>query len=296
MAKFSIPFDEDGNVPSLFGKAWREHPVPVNEGEDIIHPCRAIAIGAAKFETAFNAAVEKLIESDRYDREVEGPRSELIEAFQNLTYKATEMFDVFATLIPKSINLKPSPEFKHLAKSYDEVIKSRRDPWAFICNKIKHNGNIIFPTRHTLVKTNQCVRGYILFKPTAPSGITPNKTHHKGEDSKPFEIAMQQVLYDVMKCDFAASEILRKLPKASDAMHDARVPVYRVTDAARKLNRRPAFAGDGQKKMFDGFAIHSHQIGFQRQQAIAFKGRQEIVNYFTVDEYSNLLDMSSMGS
>lgn len=291
MAKFSVSFDSEGNIQSPFGKAWADHQVPMKQGEEIHHPCRSIAMGSMKFSNAFNHAVDALIASDLYKGENEVAFTSLLKAFEELCYKATEMFDVFAQMIPNAINLRPSSDFKKISIDYAETIKKRRDDWAFICNKIKHNNNVLIPIRQKSLRSAETVSGFALYQPVPPSSMMRNKIFHKSERSRPLDIALRQLVHDVMKCDLTAAETLKKLPATSekDQVH---IPTYKICSKLELLGKRRVLAGDHQKTMFDGFVIDNDGVHFARSQAETLTGEVQVIANFCADGFTNEYEIS----
>lgn len=287
MAKFSVSFDDEGNIQSSFGRAWVDHQVPINVGDDILHPCRSIAMGSIKFSNAFNDAVDALIASDLYEGMNKGAFTSLLKAFEDLCYKATEMFDVFTQMIPNAINFRPSSEFKKIAIDYADTIKKRRDDWAFICNKIKHNNNVLFAIRQRCLQSGETISGFALYQPVPPSGMFRNKNFHKGERSRPFDIALRQLVHDIMRCDLAAAETLKKLPQTTSEKDQVRIPTYQIRSKLELLGERRVLAGDHQKTMFDGFVMDNDGVHFNRSHAETMTGSIEIRLNFRGDGFTN---------
>ncbi|WP_322884006.1 hypothetical protein U8C35_17110 [Sinorhizobium medicae] len=217
MAKFLVPIDEQGNPFSLFSRGLNRKKINIGHTEDALHPCRAIITGAAKFERSFKSFVRELQRSDLYILDDEGSDSSVLTAFEDLCYCATELFDVYAQAIPAAINLRPDRSFRDAEQQYPEIAKKRRSDWSLVCNKIKHNHNVLVPLRQHSLKTGEVVRGYVLCKPVGADGLTLNADLHKApERSRTFDSSANQMIYDIFRCDLAASEILGKLPENND--------------------------------------------------------------------------------
>lgn len=244
-------------------------------------------MGSIKFSNAFNDAVDALIASDLYEGMNKGAFTSLLKAFEDLCYKATEMFDVFTQMIPNAINFRPSSEFKKIAIDYADTIKKRRDDWAFICNKIKHNNNVLFAIRQRCLQSGETISGFALYQPVPPSGMFRNKNFHKGERSRPFDIALRQLVHDIMRCDLAAAETLKKLPQTTSEKDQVRIPTYQIRSKLELLGERRVLAGDHQKTMFDGFVMDNDGVHFNRSHAETMTGSIEIRLNFRGDGFTN---------
>ena len=130
MVKFTIPLDENGNVLSPVGEVLASRRIELINEDDFIHPCRALSNGWSKLERSLQRAAETLLESDFYTSKEEGATHGLLNAFEDLCYTATELFDVYAHHIPKAINLRPDRTFKASEEAYKNVVKNRRSEWS----------------------------------------------------------------------------------------------------------------------------------------------------------------------
>ncbi|WP_457578816.1 hypothetical protein [Ensifer adhaerens] len=291
MGNFYVPLNSDGDLVSLFGAAWDQHPVAMKQGEDVLHPKRAINLGFAKFEGALKRAVDALQASDDYQPNDESHTSDALRAFEDLCYDAVELFDVYAQAIPKSIDLRPTPQHKKSEKRYFDTIKKCRDDWGFICNKIKHNHYVLAPVRQTSKRTGESVRGYVLLQPVGENQLNRSETFHHGETSRPFDATLQQMVHDLVECDLAASEVLRTLPMATGISPDNRPLVFRVGAQLRALANRRVYAGDLQKPSYEGFSLEENRVHFLRQNATRLPGQIEVSVVYRGDSYTTNFEL-----
>lgn len=236
--------------------------------------------------------VTHLVASDAYTDNEESARTGVLNAFEDLCYRATEAFDVYALTIPKAINLKPDRSLKQHEASYREVVKKRRSKWALICNKLKHNHNVLVPIKHRSVDTGAIVRGFALCKPSGADKLVVNsELHGSRERSIQFDVAVRQIVHDLLRCDIAAATILKQLPDNGVETVDYPSLPLRASDVLLKLARRVVLAGEKQPTMFDGYTFSEEYMHLERQQAVRLSGRTEISVIYHADGMTRTFEL-----
>jgi hypothetical protein len=292
MASFEIPADGDGNPYSAFARGLNGRRIPLAIAGEVTHPCRAIAFGAAKFERSLSRLVTELEKSDFYTAENEGSESDILSAFEDLCYTATEFFDVYAQAVPATIDLRPNKGLKSAEAHYRNVVKKRRNDWSLICNKIKHNHNVLAPVRQVSKLTGETVRGFSLCRPYGAQTLRVNTDlHGGGERSRQFDLAVRQVIHDLLRCDLAAAEIVDLLPDTSDEALVTPDVKLNIGGSLAKLSSREVLAGDNQPTMYDGFDVGSGKILFSRRSARMLRGQIEISVVFRGDGMTRTFEM-----
>jgi hypothetical protein len=291
MAKFTIPLDENGNILSPVGEVLASRRIALIEDEELIHPCRALSTGWSKLERSLLSAVKALLASDFQDSNDEGSAPGLLIAFEDLCYTATELFDVYAAYIPKAINLRPDRTFKASEEAYRKVTKNHRAEWALICNRLKHNYNVLVPVMQKSIQTGQEIRGFALFQPTGKDGLSHSSDLHKTDLSRPFDLSFKQLIHDLLRCEVAAADVIGTLPETASIAASSSRMTYHVGAALRTISLRTVFSGDKQPTLFDGYEIHGRALSLSRQRAVILSGRKEVSAKFRADGFTRTFSL-----
>lgn len=290
MADLTYRLDDADNPLFKLPAALQGRRLAVSTESDVVHPIRALATGASKFAASFQNAVDMLNASDFYTAETESASPPVLTAFESLCYNVTEFFDLFTLDLAKAMNLKGDKKAKERFNDYKGIVSKRRDVWATICNKIKHNHNVLVPFRKTYNSDGLSVRGYALYQPVAQNQQFINRSFHKaGEAFRSFDLSLQQMVYDVLKCDIAAANLISQLPDdvTVSPLAAPEIP-FRIGAQLQALSIRTVYAGDREQVMFDGFEIEGKSLKLIRKRALDRKGAaNEVSAIFSSDEVIN---------
>ena len=282
---FQISNNSDGSPLSAFAERMTAKKIRVLTSE-FAHPCRNISNAGSKLERSVKSFCDRLHESDKYNFEEEGSTSDVLSALEDLTYCAVEMFDVYAQ-IPKQIDLKPEKKFEIYARDYARIISERRRLWALICNRIKHNHNVLVPERHRQVSNGIVVRSFSLYEPDGSEGLKLNKEVHRNqEESIPFDIAGRQILYDLFYCDYVAAVTIDRLPDTEVSSSGKGDVAFVMGRHMKSLADRAALYGAGQQSVFGGFNYADDEVSFREMNAERLRGKVEQVTVFRGDGYT----------
>ncbi len=290
MANLSFEIDGEHNPFFKLPTALDGRRLAISTKDEVVHPVRALATGASKFSSSLQQTVDALVASDSYTDATESSSSPILTAFESLCYTATELFDVYSQGVGTALNLAADKKAKERFRDYKGVVNKRRDTWAMICNKIKHNSNVLVPYRKTYKSDGFTVRGYALYQPAAHNQQFVNRTFHKaGEAFRSFDLSLRQMIFDVLKCDIAAAQLI-----ASHADEEGAEPLattkfpFRIGPQLRTLSNRPVYAGDREQVMFDGFDFEDGVLQLRRKKAVDRKGAaNEVSAIFQADEIVN---------
>jgi hypothetical protein len=284
-----IFFEVDDNKNPIFKlpAALNGRRLEILSSEDVTHPVRGLVSGAAKFAMSFQQAIDALVESDFETRESASSSTPILVAFEKLCYSATEFFDLFTLDLAKALQLTPDKKARERFADYKGIVSKRRAIWATICNKIKHNNNVLVPYSKTYKSDGQSVRGYALYQPADMNKQFKNRLFHKnGEAFRSFDVSLNQLVHDILKCDNAAAKLISQLPDNAEQnlLVIPNVP-FRIGDNLQTLLSRPVYAGDKEDVMFDGVAYIEQSLKLVRRQAIDRKGAgNEVSAIFLADE------------
>lgn len=134
------------------------------------------------------------------------------DAFQDLVYRATELFDFYALDIPAYLSLRQidGPVETH----YRKGIKSRRDLWASLCNRCKHNHRFLVPVEGRLL-TGVHVTGFSLCG-RVENQIAVDRVFHRQAECTSYNAALRQLISDIFFIDTVAAGALSFLPNDPD--------------------------------------------------------------------------------
>ncbi|WP_148300043.1 hypothetical protein [Acetobacter papayae] len=261
MNRWEVRLDQEGRVCLPTSEALSGRHLALKLDLNINHPGRAIAAGASSFCQAYRNAVAA-IDSWRLTGTPNQDSSHLaIAAFEVLCYKTAEYIDAYAEL-PKSIIAIRSKDGKEKAKNISSVIKSCGRDWSLICNRIKHNQNVLVATVYSYYTFPQRLEVFSLLEPIDADMLNINPNFHKGrERSRPFSIAIRQILHDIINIDRAAARLIKSLPDDPSAPP---LPTYSVkldvTEAMRTVERWPLWVIPTGKSTVDSFTLFENSI------------------------------------
>jgi hypothetical protein len=161
--------------------------------------------------TAITRMEEKRAE-ERWNESRTADPAHAADAFQDLVYRATELFDFYALDIPVYLNLRQTngPVENH----YRKGVKSRRDLWAKLCNRCKHNHRFLVPVEGRL-PTGVHVTGFSLCG-RVEDQITVDRTFHRQAECTSYNAALRQLISDIFFIDTVAAGALSFLPDDPD--------------------------------------------------------------------------------
>lgn len=275
MAGWDILIDNDGNPILASGKAFSGRRLALKSGPNINHPIRAIVAGAKAFSDAYGDAANA-IQTWRENSGDGGPHPhEAVRKFESLCYKTAEFFDAYAEL-PKSVVALRDPSFKEVFKEFTSLMKKCSRDWTLICNKIKHNQNILVVARYAYANLFETVEVFSLWKPVGADSLEINIDLHKGHSrSTPLAIAMRQVVHDLVRTDRAAAKLIGALPDDASAKSISNLEIkLRVGSPMQVVENWPLWRTGDSSAMVDTFTrsanvLHSVRVPTYRQRQAA---------------------------
>lgn len=287
MAKFNAEFDGNGKVISATVAALSGRRIQISNAATATHPFRSISFSSMRFSEALSKFLEVL---ENAERKLETPESTpdapLPQAFEDLCYRAAELFEVYKKL-PNSIEFRPNRNFKDIAKHYRSAVDNATDDWCKLCNFIKHNSNVIAPIRYKFLRSGIVVRGFGLLKPKHEAALEVNNLfHQRGERRRSFNIALQQMVYGIFRCDSLAAEVINKLPDQDCENLPIHETSFDIGDSARRIEARHDFAVPTQAAMFDGFNITESGLLLHRKRALFVLEDADVESSFKADGYT----------
>ena len=269
LSTFEVPITTEGKVPlAITGALSGRRLVTAQpaEGADIF---RSIAIAARRFAVSLDAAVAqmRLADTNVVFPFREGRRTNtydlepLLQAFESCVFRAAELFEAFGSDVIKALPALKDKRYKELKAEYIQTVSARRRSWTLICNKIKHNQNVLSSRAVLYLASGKIVVGYALMEPHGKDALFVNSAlHKKPERARSFNLSLRQLLFDILKCDRAAAALVGQLPDDADEALPSVQTEWSVGDAARYLASRPLWTVPNEKSMFDGFTVASDRL------------------------------------
>ena len=246
-----LPLSSDENPLSPFAIALSGRKVALNGGKPGAHPMQALA---ARWRVVA-AAIERMADaltSEAFGGEEE--RTSVNAAWRALLYDATELFDVYAQLIPERISPLPQGEKKKLAE-YSATVKRLRDPWALICNRFKHQGAQLAFLRATGGNNLSCRRFIVQIHTDAKSLLRDDVVHKNQRGGMPYVVRVQMLVHDMLRADVAASRLLNGLQDQSCPAEPARSLEIKMGAAMLRLSSMLATVLPGETVIYDSFVF-----------------------------------------
>jgi hypothetical protein len=273
VAELTYERDASGNVVMKLPAALATRCIPLNISE-YNDPVRAV-VGAG---SALGLALEEflrdlsLIDQDPDPRE--GAWKPVLRSWRSVIYRAAETFEAYSTNLKGALLLNEK-SWRKSTKPFDVLVKRHRDKWAFLANKMKHNGNELMPVIHHFERSLKIVHGYSLVQPVGLDAKDVNKSFHKGrERARSYDSDLRQLIYDILRVDAAAATIVGQI---EDNPSVAPLPAYQVAwninDQLNKISTRHVRVIPLQSHMFDSFMLLPRQLVTTRQTAeVIFEG------------------------
>lgn len=208
----------------------------------------------------------------------------LARGWQAIAYSATELFEAYSINLKGALGLNDKARRK-TTKTFDEIVKSRRDHWSFLANKIKHNGNELVTVSYRYVPSGRIVHGYSLVRPVGSDAKEVNKQYHKGrERALSFDLELRQLVADLLHVDRAAQFLVESLPddQGVDSLPDYQT-TWQIGPQLQKIAVRPLRSVPLQSRMVDGFQIVGDILTVSRQTAEIINEATYFQNLFTGD-------------
>lgn len=137
------------------------------------------------------------------------------DAFQDLTYRMTELMDFYEKDIPYYLSLNTGSKFKESLAIYLKRIKSLRGIWATICNRCKHNHRYLVPVEGHYYD-NQMVCGISMYGRVGEH-VAPDPILHSQSDAMSYNWLLRNLIYSIITADSEAAEFVRLIPDSKSA-------------------------------------------------------------------------------
>src|ERR1044072_8971761 len=129
-----LPLSQDGDPCSAFLAALPGRRLALEDQKSGVHPVQAIGPRWRAFGTSLRQLVAR-IAAPKLSIEPDGDAA--MEAFPRMLSDTTELFDVYANLLPKGIARGNARE-REAHREFEKASTRLRGPWATICNKCNH--------------------------------------------------------------------------------------------------------------------------------------------------------------
>ena len=261
MAGWSILQDENDNpiLPSCTALSGRRLELKVNS--EIGHPPRTITTSTNSFCKAYDSAVNSIEKWRSGDLGDQDNALDATAKMSELFYKGSECFEAYSE-IEKSVIALRFPKNRTKTKEFGAVLKSCRRSWTLACNRIKHNGNAIFPVSYTFMWPIGSIQAFCLLRPAGLDALEVNSDFHLAQERcLPFTIAFRQVLHDLLRVDRAMAALINKIE--DDAAQDV-ILIHetspRISDSIKLVENWPLWTLDKSRSSVDTFIRNSGKL------------------------------------
>ena len=257
---------------------------------DYNNPVRAVSTSAMLLARGMGDFLQNLGRADGNPDLPEQLMSSLINGWKAIAYAATELFEAYNLNLKGALRLNDKSSRK-ITKNFDEVVKSHRDHWSFLANKMKHNGNEPIAVSHQYVPSGRVVHGYSLIRPVGMEAKEVNKQFHKGQErARSFDAELRQLIFDILRVDRAAELLVRSLPDDPDIESLPDFPLtWSIGEQLRTIAQRPLRTVPLQSRMIDGFKIEDGRLVTVRESAEMIFEDSHARSMFTADGITRII-------
>lgn len=221
MGHVVLPTDQAGNPISTLLTGLSKRKVPLTYASGDPNPVAALGVAFRQLAgslAAFLDALDSVLATSKV-ADLSADRSNaLAEHFRQVVYRMTEALDFYAFALPGAFGDKRRRSLRAAGRDYRAAIKRHRDHWALICNKLKHNGNVLVPVAINYVPFGPNVLGVGVCSYQSDI-LAPNPMVHPNQKALGYAAELHRLAADILKCDVAAGLL------ASSAEEDAGAPV-----------------------------------------------------------------------
>lgn len=290
----------DVTVPSLMAMAGRK--LARASGEDMVDLPRAIVLRWERVSKALDKVLDahavatrdwpanmvRIGEPGHYDL------LPLLEAFEQYVFRAAELFEVYEKEIIRGIAALSGRNSAHRGdcKAYKTIVDAARKEWAMMCNRIKHNENVIASktVRYTM-ELMPVVFCFSLLEPKDDQAMLVSKLFHRGSEmSRSIVVAIFQSISDLFRCDRAAASLIRKLADDCEVTMLEVAPASSLIHPFRKLDSSLAVTSPSESPMFDRLSITGPSVKFHRASARRGVGPYSVHIAFNGDGISRIYE------
>ena len=273
VAESTYERDASGNLVMKLPAALANRCMPLNISE-YTDPVRAVVGADSALGLSLAEFLRDLTIIDEDPDPEDGAWKAVLRSWRSVIYRAAETFEAYSTNLKGALLLNDK-SYRKSTKTFDALVKRHRDKWAFLANKMKHNGNELMPVIHHFERSLKVVHGYSLVQPVGLDAKDVNKSFHKGrERARSYDSDLRQLIYDILRVDAAAAMVIDSI---EDDPSVPPLPAYQVAwsinDQLTKISARPIRVIPLQSHMFDSFSLMPDQLVTTRQTAeVIFEG------------------------
>jgi hypothetical protein len=254
-----LPLSQDGDPCSAFLAALPGRRLALEDQKSGVHPVQAIGPRWRAFGTSLGQLVARI---EALNLCIEPDGDEAMEAFRRMLYDTTELFDVYANLLPKGIAPGNARE-REAHREFEKASTRLRGPWATICNQCKHQSAQL----HFLWGTSDgvsCPRFLVCVYRDGNSLIRDEVVHKKKMGGIGLVRATQELLHALFRIDIRAGKLIDAMAdRACDAIPSfaAELP---IGACARRAAALPVTIYSDEPVLHDGIVFSANRLELTR--------------------------------
>lgn len=262
----NIGLDSDGNVPRSLLAALSGRRITLCANPEDAHPLQLLSVGWRQVQSSFEALLDEL---EALPRTPPTRRADVTKPFRDLIYGATELFDIYAQLIPARLALSGVANKKAI-REYREVAKRLRSPTAQLCNRFKHAGaQLAFVWAESLVTKVWSARYMVMVHSRGDALVADKEIHAKGKpNSISFAKTLHEQVHALLRVDAHASLLIDSISDDGNAKVS---PTYkgalRVGNILRRIVALSPTVLPGESHMYDGVELEEGELRLVRRAA-----------------------------
>lgn len=283
-----LKLDTEGNPISSFAATLSGRRIDLMAGGDGSHPLQLLGPRSRGVASAITAVLDAL---DGLPFPLEGAKGvaqrDLCDAFRRLTYDATELFDLYAQMLPARLARQNKRTAKEIAE-YKRVATRLRHPWSLLCNKFKHSGASLAFNRCRSEWTGEISDGYIVLSPQDGASMFADKQVHTPPERRASYLRkLFELTHAILRTDLNAAKLIKQMPDDDDAQ-----PITERTDSypfgifLGRLNRSLVILAE-EPATFDGFKLSRDTVELVKCEGRSLRGPIKGTTMLRGDGYTN---------
>lgn len=197
-------------MESLHGRQLRLYDRP-----EFGHPLTAFALLHQRLERAISTSLRLLTEEEEH-RKLEGIENPtkgnpffVLDSFQDVIYRAAELFDFYEKDILRYLGIHDSAEYLNEKKKYLKDVGIIKRQWSFLCNRCKHNHAFLVPVEG-IYNSGDWVSGFSLYRREADK-ISIEKDLHPVAQVYSYNWAFRKLFACIFKIDEISAQLVNSM-------------------------------------------------------------------------------------
>lgn len=270
--------DVSGNPVSALIHALNDRRLDIVRG-DGAHPLQILNSRWAAFAVSFSDLVDKLERMSAASSGADGAAA--IDAFRRVVYDATELFDVYAQLLPDRLE-PPSRIVKEHQDGYRANAKRLRELWAYMCNSCKHSAAKFSFTSVECPERGQRSDRFVFVQYRNGDSLLRDEKVHKHDHGICLVNAAKRLVHDLLRTDIIAARLVDAYPDQDCdpiPIIPGALPIGSILTRLDRLKSLSIY----EQTAFDSYALKQGALRLQPEKSSRMSGQIHVTFYHSGD-------------